>query len=213
MTLPFEVLVRRAIVVILILIFVVWPVWASPYGVDLWGCMFAIGGSWEWWSNMHSSKRPYKPAWAWFLFVMWFAPFVISLLKYRDWVSHRAIVECIFIFNVIGDNAQLLVGVFLGRHMPFPEISPNKTIEGYLGGLVAVTVYGHEMHAWSWGQLVLIYVAACCGDLFFSSVKRRLDIKDYSSIFGSHGGVLDRLDSTIFAVNTLCWSSAAGLQL
>jgi len=213
MTLTFEVLVRRAIVVILILIFVVWPVWASPHGLHLWGCMFAIGGSWEWWSNMYSSTRPYKPAWAWSLFVMWFAPFMISLMKYRDWVSHRALVECIFIFNVIGDNAQLVFGFLLGKHMPFPEISPNKTTEGYLGGLAAVTVYGHVMYAWSCRRLVVVYVAACCGDLFFSYVKRRLGIKNYSGIFGSHGGVLDRIDSTIFAVNTLCWCSAASLEL
>ena len=76
-----------------------------------------------------------------------------------------------------GDSAAYFAGRFLGKHKLAPEVSPNKTVEGAIGGVC--------------GSVLL-------GDLFASAVKRQCGIKDYGSIFPGHGGILDRFDSVMF---------------
>jgi phosphatidate cytidylyltransferase len=93
-----------------------------------------------------------------------------------------------------------------------PVLSPNKTIEGAIGGLaagvVSVLLYGLVMELafgldfqYGYGVIygLLGSVVSIIGDLSFSMVKRETGIKDYGTIFRAHGGVLDRFDSVIFA--------------
>jgi phosphatidate cytidylyltransferase len=107
---------------------------------------------------------------------------------------------------VVSDASALLAGMWLGRHPFFPAISPKKTVEGALAGLlcsVSVMVVGGMLllglpiwHAAVLG--LLIGVTAQAGDLVESQMKRLARVKDSSNLIPGHGGVLDRLDSALF---------------
>jgi phosphatidate cytidylyltransferase len=107
---------------------------------------------------------------------------------------------------VVSDAAALLVGTRIGRRPFFPAISPKKTIEGALAGLVCcvpVTLAGGVLllglPAWHAAVLgLLIGVTAQAGDLVESQMKRLARVKDSSNLIPGHGGVLDRLDSALF---------------
>jgi len=107
---------------------------------------------------------------------------------------------------VVSDAAALLVGTRIGRHPFFPAISPKKTVEGALAGLlccVPVTVAGGMLllglPAWHAAVLgLLIGVTAQAGDLVESQMKRLARVKDSSNLIPGHGGLLDRLDSALF---------------
>ena len=102
--------------------------------------------------------------------------------------------------------------MLFGKHKLIPSVSPKKTIEGSLGGIffciIGCIVYGYVIKAVSGGEAeihvaflallgLIISVVSQVGDLIFSLIKRRYDIKDYGFIFPGHGGVLDRFDSVI----------------
>jgi phosphatidate cytidylyltransferase len=109
---------------------------------------------------------------------------------------------------IASDSAQYYTGRLIGRHPLAPAISPNKTVEGALGGLL---VGGAVMTAgarWVFPEtsLVVVGIAAVVvvavgmvGDLFESLLKRSAGVKDSSSVIPGHGGVLDRIDSWLFA--------------
>ena len=102
--------------------------------------------------------------------------------------------------------------MLLGKHKLIPSVSPKKTVEGSLGGILfcimGCVVYGYAVKSISGGAAefhvvflallgLIISVVSQVGDLIFSLIKRRYDIKDYGFIFPGHGGVLDRFDSVI----------------
>jgi phosphatidate cytidylyltransferase len=109
---------------------------------------------------------------------------------------------------VISDSAQYYCGRALGRRLLAPAISPKKTIEGALGGLVfgtaAMTIGGRWVFP-DTPLVLLLAVSACVtaagmvGDLFESLLKRSAGVKDSSHLIPGHGGVLDRIDSWLFA--------------
>lgn len=111
------------------------------------------------------------------------------------------------IFAVVAsDSAALLVGSRIGRHPFFQTISPKKTVEGAIAGVigaVAVMLVGvsailglSPLHAIALG--LLIGISAMVGDLVESQMKRIAEVKDSSHLIPGHGGVLDRLDSILF---------------
>ena len=114
------------------------------------------------------------------------------------------------------DTGAYAVGRMVGRHKLIPKVSPGKTVEGAIGGIIASVIV-----AWAFGDLVLrnsaqlgfkwfpwgvvvfgviISVAAQIGDLFESLIKREAGVKDSSRILPGHGGILDRLDSMFFVL-------------
>ncbi len=110
----------------------------------------------------------------------------------------------------ITDSFAYFTGYFLGRHKLIPEISPKKTIEGSIGGIVFCVASfllfglivgqstGSVPNYWVLGALgLLISVLSQIGDLVASLIKRERDVKDYGKIFPGHGGVMDRFDSVI----------------
>jgi phosphatidate cytidylyltransferase len=105
---------------------------------------------------------------------------------------------------VVSDIFQEFSGRLFGKNK-IGWISPNKTYEGYIGGYIGMLlfyfIYNHisKTHM-NFVFINIIYVAGIVGDLFFSLIKRNYNIKDYSNLLLSHGGVLDRLDSFIFAI-------------
>ena len=98
------------------------------------------------------------------------------------------------------------VGVTCGKHKLCPEISPKKTVEGAIGEIVSAVVFALVfMFAFSQTEKLvstLILTVPLCivgmmGDLFASSIKRSVGLKDYSNLIPGHGGVLDRVDSIL----------------
>ncbi|HFO3734952.1 TPA: phosphatidate cytidylyltransferase [Escherichia coli] len=104
------------------------------------------------------------------------------------------------------DIAQYLWGKSLGRIKVIPKVSPNKTLEGLLGGVattaLAATVLGPLLTPLSWPMAllagVIIGVTGFCGDVVMSAIKRDIGVKDSGTLLPGHGGILDRLDSLIF---------------
>jgi phosphatidate cytidylyltransferase len=110
---------------------------------------------------------------------------------------------------VISDTAQFYVGSTLGRHRLSPVVSPKKSVEGAIGGLVASAVVTGLVGHVAWPSLGPGWLAALgavlatmgiVGDLFESLLKRSAAIKDSSSLIPGHGGVLDRIDSLLVVI-------------
>lgn len=120
-----------------------------------------------------------------------------------------------------GDTAAYFAGRAFGRHKLAPIVSPHKTVEGAVGGVLGTMVFGvlvtviysvaaDRMEAFTRSNIgvsmyIIIALLACVaavlgiyGDLFASVVKRQCGIKDYGTIFPGHGGILDRFDSVMF---------------
>lgn len=104
------------------------------------------------------------------------------------------------------DVAQFIWGKTLGRHKISPRVSPNKTLEGFLGGLgttiVLATLLGPTMTMLDYPRAaiagLIVGVTGLLGDLNISALKRDLGVKDAGATLPGHGGVLDRIDSLIF---------------
>ena len=105
------------------------------------------------------------------------------------------------------DVGALGFGAWLGRH-PLASVSPNKTWEGFVGGvitsLLVSVVIVHLIHPWTVGKAaalaLVVSVVATLGDLFESTVKRHLGRKDMGKLLPGHGGLLDRVDGLLFAL-------------
>jgi len=113
------------------------------------------------------------------------------------------------IVSVAADIAAFLVGRTIGSRPLAESISPNKTIEGFVGGLVAAVVIGAIVgkSITPWGGMkhgillgLVIGLIAPLGDLFESMIKRDLGVKDSGAILGGHGGLLDRFDALLLAL-------------
>lgn len=107
------------------------------------------------------------------------------------------------------DSGAYFVGKYFGKRKLWPEISPNKTIGGALGGILLALVTGSIFQLVSpldysfvsiVGITVLISVVGQIGDLVASAMKRHYQVKDSGKIFPGHGGILDRLDSLLFVL-------------
>lgn len=116
------------------------------------------------------------------------------------------------LITVMTDTFALVTGMLIGKHKLCKTISPKKTIEGFIGGLVMGTVIPVLMYLYIIDSnatlyilipiTILLSVIGQLGDLLFSSIKRQYDVKDYSNLIPGHGGILDRLDSLILVVMT-----------
>ena len=105
------------------------------------------------------------------------------------------------------DSFAFLCGKNFGVHKLYEAVSPNKTVEGFVGGIlggIIFGIFGKIFVDYSFGKLFVISlsVALTCvvGDLFESMLKRKFNVKDSGSIIPGHGGILDRLDGVLFAI-------------
>lgn len=140
-----------------------------------------------------------------------------SILLLRQAPNGAYIYLLVFLSAWLTDTGAYFTGVFFGKHKLIPDVSPKKTVEGAIGGIVTCVltfiIYGfvvskisgptpHYLRLAIVGALVS--VASMIGDLIASLVKRKYDIKDYGKIFPGHGGVLDRFDS-VLATAPILW--------
>ncbi len=130
----------------------------------------------------------------------------VFCLLYLQW-SYRGVNEIIplypFLIGWVSDTSSYFLGKFLGYHKICPRISPGKTWEGLVGGVLGVITLNFVLLKSS-GILfivltsVLLSTVAFLGDIFVSYLKRRSKIKDTGIILPGHGGLLDRFDSVFF---------------
>ena len=116
-----------------------------------------------------------------------------------------------FIIAWLSDTGAYFTGYFLGKHKLAPQMSPKKTIEGAIGGIVfamiATVVYGYALfgsfHAIGMIKYAIVgavgSVVSQVGDLAASCIKRDFEKKDYGALLPGHGGLMDRFDSVLFA--------------
>ena len=133
-----------------------------------------------------------------------------ALIRIHTMTIGRYVILIPFIVACINDTGAYFAGMLFGRHKLAPVISPKKTIEGAVGGVLCAMLvmllytfvldvifdfyvsYGYAMVYGLLGSLVGIF-----GDLCFSVIKRQTGIKDYGNLIPGHGGVLDRVDSMV----------------
>lgn len=131
-----------------------------------------------------------------------------SLFSIRNGnISFPWILLALFILVWVNDVFAYLVGSVLGKHKLYPKLSPQKTWEGSIGGLVftlgAAWLFSQfvsvlNLEQWLWLG-VIIAVTGTLGDLSESLLKRNAGVKDSGTLFPGHGGVLDRFDAVLFA--------------
>jgi phosphatidate cytidylyltransferase len=141
--------------------------------------------------------------------ITWFGLGFSHAMLLRDLPDHGgALLVDVLVATFLGDTAAYGAGRLFGSRRITPRISPNKTLEGLVGGFVGGTLgfwFAGLYQDWLPGidALVMGMVVAAVapiGDLFASLIKRDLDVKDTGTLFGPHGGLIDRLDAVIFTV-------------
>ena len=139
---------------------------------------------------------------------------LINLLAFSDCYLYDCSIKyyvfplAMYVFLWLNDTGAYLCGSLLGKHKLFPRISPKKSWEGSIGGAivamasaVAVAHFFPVLNVWQWvGMALVVVVAGTYGDLTESMIKRSLDVKDSGRMLPGHGGILDRLDSMLFAI-------------
>ena len=115
----------------------------------------------------------------------------------------------VFIIAFGTDIFAYFSGVFLGKHKLCPTLSPKKTVEGAIGGMIGAPVFsllfgnfflepGHAFNARFIIMILIGSIVSMLGDLSASAFKRQMGIKDYGNLIPGHGGILDRFDSVLF---------------
>ncbi len=149
--------------------------------------------------------------------IYWIGFALAHAVLLRDLPHGEAIVIDVLVGTFLGDTGAYLGGRMFGRRPLAPSISPGKTVEGLLIGMVCAVVgvwIAGRYEEWLPGTHALVLglgvaLVAPVGDLFESFVKREAHIKDSGGLFGAHGGALDRLDAVLFTavVSYYIWAA------
>jgi phosphatidate cytidylyltransferase len=141
--------------------------------------------------------------------IVWIGIPLVHAVLLRDLPHHgAALLIDVLVGTFAADTGAYATGRMFGSHKIAPSLSPNKTLEGLLGGFLIGTMafwFAGLYQDWLSGADALIIGAAVAaiapvGDLFESMLKRDLGTKDTGTLFGPHGGILDRLDAVFFTV-------------
>ena len=148
-----------------------------------------------------------------------FLPLALLLHLFSASVQPQGVqlIILVLIIAFVGDTMAYFVGVLCGKHKLCPQVSPKKTVEGAIAGLVGsmagaaiylwqMRVHGYTLPGAAGGLLLGLLggMAGQIGDLSASLVKRHCGIKDFGSIFPGHGGIMDRIDSMLFTLMVVC---------
>ncbi|HHX33855.1 MAG TPA: phosphatidate cytidylyltransferase [Gammaproteobacteria bacterium] len=132
--------------------------------------------------------------------------YLVNLDRFNEQSGFIGLVLFLLFITQSNDVSQYVFGKQFGRHKIIPKVSPNKTWEGFLGGLVVTTLLATLLApfltvlTWQQGFVagVLLACAGFIGDVVLSSIKRDIGIKDTGSLIPGHGGILDRMDSLMY---------------
>lgn len=142
-------------------------------------------------------------------------PFAILIFLMNPLVTgdqpHWHLLFSFFFILWSNDTFAYLVGITMGKHKLSEKISPKKTWEGVIGGILfgllaafIISIFFKELTLWQWMLAALsINISGIFGDLSESLLKRHFQVKDSGNIFPGHGGILDRFDSVIFSAPVL----------
>lgn len=126
------------------------------------------------------------------------------------------LVVWIVVVTQSSDVLQYVFGKLFGRRRIAPRVSPDKTVEGFVGGIASATAIGAALHGmtpfapWMAGVLALgVALLGFAGGLLLSGIKRGRGIKDWSNAIRGHGGVLDRVDSLCLSAPAFFWATRA----
>lgn len=136
-------------------------------------------------------------------------PFLLIIkFPFINNVFNPVLLACLFLLIWINDSFAYIVGRAIGKTKLFERVSPKKTVEGFAGGLL-FTIAGSfilsllftsiSLYIWIISAVILV-IFGTLGDLAESKFKRSAGVKDSGKIMPGHGGILDRLDSIIFAI-------------
>ena len=147
-------------------------------------------------------------------FPFFYVAVCLSYMEQLRQLQHGAILTALVLVCACGnDMFAYLVGILTGKHKMFPNLSPKKSVEGFIGGILGAALcgvgYGFVFRNVVGGgehNFPLMFAVICgvgalpavVGDLAASAIKRNHDIKDYSNLIPGHGGIMDRFDSMIF---------------
>ena len=157
----------------------------------------------------HGTTEQKKNLW-YSVFAYFYIIIPLSCLVFIHWLNPLYTLA-LFAFVWVNDTFAYLVGSAIGKRTLFERISPKKTWEGFFGGLIFAVFAGflfshfttdycstNNLIKWI-GLAVVVVIFGTMGDLFESYIKRNLNVKDSGTILPGHGGLLDRLDSILFA--------------
>jgi phosphatidate cytidylyltransferase len=140
--------------------------------------------------------------------IYWIGLAIAHAVLLRETTHGDGILVDILVGTFLGDTGAYLAGRLFGQRLLAPSISPNKTVEGLLGGMVTAVLavwFAGLYQDWLPGTDALLLgvgvaLIAPLGDLFESTIKRDSAAKDSGRLFGAHGGALDRLDAVLFTI-------------
>jgi phosphatidate cytidylyltransferase len=180
-----------------------------PYGAS--GALAGAVSGLPWalfWLASRPEARTLRAVLALLLMALWVGTPLAHLGLIGELPDGRYLVLVAVAGSWISDSGAYFAGRFFGRHRLFPALSPKKTYEGAIGGLLAtVATVGYFAHGFlDLGSVeaalflgVVVSIFSQAGDLFESVLKRILDLKDLGRVLPGHGGILDRIDSLLFA--------------
>ena len=155
-----------------------------------------------------------------FFGLVYVAVMLSFILLTRNLENGKILVWLIFFCSWGCDTCAYCVGMLIGKHKMAPVLSPKKSIEGAVGGVVGAALLGGAYAALTKGPAVE-YAVICAvgalismvGDLAASAIKRNRNIKDYGKLIPGHGGILDRFDSVIFTAPVIYYMAKLILGL
>ena len=156
----------------------------------------------------HFLDRSTKVQWALMISVFCISHIPAILTLYIEGFEDKKLLLMIFLILVVqsSDVLQYVWGKLFGKHKIAPKLSPSKTVEGFVGGVVSASVLGGLLYwltPFNPVQAVLMSLLICLmgflGGLVMSAMKRSMGVKDWGNMISGHGGMLDRMDSLCFA--------------
>jgi phosphatidate cytidylyltransferase len=171
----------------------------------------AVAGSIELYLNLKNRNTiSFGLSFVFFLFLI----FCLGHLLFQNTTPWFSGFVFVFLLVATTDSFSQLWGKLLGNYKLCPNLSPGKTLEGLMGGIlstIAISLFlrfllpdANLSHLIT--IALIIGISATTGDLLFSYIKRRLEIKDFSGLLPGHGGILDRFDSLIVTAPVFYWT-------
>ena len=137
--------------------------------------------------------------------------YVVFFMYHMMLMNNSKFVWLVYIIAFGSDTFAYFSGKLFGKHKLYPKVSPNKTIEGAIGGVIGSTIlsliYFNYLSINKYFYIIIFSVSASvfsmAGDLMASKIKREYGVKDFGNLLPGHGGIMDRFDSVLFVAPTV----------